>query len=309
MASKNNNEALGRTATSLASLWELRRRIAVVAPLSVLGALSLISVCFHRYTAPRLQSWPEYELTPERWEVTQRPNWIRRDVVREAVNLGDLHQLSLLDPQLAEKTSRAFLLCSWVKEVNRVEKRYPAKVRVDVTYRKPVAMVEGVDDQMEEEGVPYFPVDESGVLLPTSDFSKIDLGHYPRICIPNVSLQGPAGASWGDPRIEQAARIAGAILEHYQDWGIDRIEMVPSPADGFGGKGPFLYRLVTPRGLVIDFGHAPGLEDSAEPTVGQKIRWLIDYKQKNGKLSDLDAGLLVDLRNIGGIVVKPALNK
>ncbi len=306
MAAKNS-DSLGWIFLPFALVWEWRKRMGFVGPATILAILALLSYAFHQYTAPKISNWPEYELTADRWEVTQKPNWVRRDVMREAIENGDLTHVSLLDPDLTEKVSRAFVLCSWVKEVNRVEKRYPAKVRVDITYRKPVAMVEVDDELAAKEGVPCYPVDETGVLLSTLDFSNVDLAHYPRIRVLGATRQTPPGAPWGDPRIEQAALIAGAILDHFTDWGVARIEMVPSADDDRRAKAPFLYRLVTERGLKIDFGHAPGMEDSTEPTINEKIRRLTDYKQKNGKLNELDAGLLIDLRPTSGIVVKPAI--
>lgn len=306
MAAKNS-DSLGWILFPLALVWEWRKRMGFVGPATIIAILALLSYAFQKYTVPQITLWPEYELTADRWEVSQKPTWIRRDVMREAIENGDLTHVSLLDPQLTEKASRAFVLCSWVKEVNRVEKRYPAKVRVDVTYRKPVAVVEVIDEATEKEGLACYFIDDASVLLPRSDFSEVDLAHYPRIRIPGASRQGPPGAPWGDPRVEQAALIAGSIANHFVDWGIEAIELVPASESDFRSKGPFLYRLVTRRGLKVDFGRAPGFEDSAEPTVGEKIRRLSDYKQKNGRLSELDAGLLIDLRHQDGIKQRPAL--
>jgi hypothetical protein len=306
MANKNSS-SLDWLFLPFALLWEWRKRMGFVGPATILIVLALLSYAFHHYTAPRLANWPEYELTAEKWEITQRPSWIRRDVLREAIENGDLTKVSLLDPKLTERASNAFVMCSWVKEVNRVEKRYPSKVRVDLTYRKPAAIVEVIDELAATEGIACYFVDELGVLLPRSDFSDVDLAVYPRIRIDDVSFQGALGAPWGDARVEQAARIAGAILEYYKDWGIQRIELIPTALEGRRSKGSFLFRLVTERDLRIDFGRAPGMEDSSEPTIGQKIRWLSDYKKKNGRFSDLDAGVLIDVRDVDGIRVKPAL--
>ncbi len=302
-----NSDSLGWIFLPFTLAWEWRKRMGVVGPVTVLAVLALLSYAFHQYTVPRLANWPEYELTADRWEVTQKPNWIRRDVAREAIESGDLTHVSLLDPELAEKTSRAFVLCSWVKEVNRVEKRYPAKVRVDLTYRKPVAMVEVIDHQAEKEGVACFPIDEFGVLLPTTDFSLTDLAHYPHIRIADASLSAPAGAVWGDPRVEQAALIAGAIVDHYKHWGVERIELVSDSQGDRRAKGPFLFRLIAARGLIIDFGHAPGMESSEEATAGQKIRWLMDHRTKNGSFDGLDTGYLIDLRDANGLRLIPTI--
>lgn len=308
MASKNT-DSLGWIFFPFALVWEWRKRMGFVGPLTILGVLALLSFGFHHYTVPRLASWPEYQLISERWEVTQKPTWIRGDVIREAIENGDLTKLSLLDPKLAEKANSAFVTSAWVKEVNRIEKRYPAKVRVDVTYRKPVAVVEVVDEASAEEGLACYFVDEYGVLLPQSDFSEVDLTHYPRIRVPGATRQGPKGAPWGDPRVEQAASIAGAILDKFNDWGIYSIELATRGDEDFRGKGPFMFRLSTVRGLKVDFGRAPGLEDSAEPTVGEKVRRLTHYVLENGKLSDLDPAVVIDVRPTDRIIPKPAFGE
>lgn len=307
MASKNT-DSLGWLLFPFALVWEWRTRMGFVGPATILAVLALLSYSFHKYSAPKIATWPEYALTSDRWEVTQKPNWIRRDVVRDALENGDLTKLSLLDPKLTEKTSNAFVTCSWVKEVKRVEKRYPAKVRVDLTYRKPVAIVEVEDEASAEKGLACYFVDEFGVLLPRSDFSEVDLPHYPRIRVPGATRQAPAGTAWGDPRVEQAAAIAGAILEKFADWGIYAVELAPRDEEDFRGKGPFHYQLTTARGLKIDFGRAPGLEHSAEATIGEKIKRLNDYKQRNGRLSDLDAGLIIDVRHPDEIKTRAAFD-
>jgi hypothetical protein len=274
--------------------------------LTILAVLALLSYGFHQHTIPRIANWPEYHLTRDRWEVTQKPTWIRRDVMAEAIEGGDLAGLSLLDPKLTEKATSALVACSWIKEVNRVEKRYPAKVRIDVTYRKPVAVVEVLDEASAEEGIACYFVDAQGVLLPQDDFHTVDLPHYPRIRVPGAARQAPAGAAWGDPRVEQAAAIAGAILEKFNEWGVNAIELAPRSDELSRGKGPFMFRLSTARGLKVDFGRAPGLEDSAEPTVDEKVQRLNNYVLENGKLSELDPAVVIDVRPADRIVPKPA---
>jgi hypothetical protein len=66
---------------------------------------------------------------------------VRAEVIRD----GSLTGLSLLDPQLTVKVFQAFAAHSWVENVSRVSKHPPggrAGVVVEMTYRKPVAMVE-----------------------------------------------------------------------------------------------------------------------------------------------------------------------
>ena len=81
MANKNSN-SLGWIFLPFALVWEWRKRMeeAPLGPATILAILCVpSSYAFHQYTAPKIISWPEYELTADRWEVTQKPNWIRRD--------------------------------------------------------------------------------------------------------------------------------------------------------------------------------------------------------------------------------------
>ena len=84
-------------------------------------------------------------MTPERIATTPQPAWIHGDVRGDVLStLSPDRPLSLLDDNLAEHVVSRFRLHPWVAKVNRVQKYHPARVKVDVTYRRPVCMVNGL---------------------------------------------------------------------------------------------------------------------------------------------------------------------
>ena len=112
---------------------------------------------------------------------------MKADVIAD----GGLKELNLLDPQVTVRVAQAFATHSWVKTVRRVRKHHPARIQVDLEYRRPAAMVEV--DLAGEKGL--LPVDETGVLLPPSDFSPDQAKEYPRIGIGHTTPAGPVGSS------------------------------------------------------------------------------------------------------------------
>ena len=66
-----------------------------------------------------------------------------KDICREVFRDASLDRpLSILDDGLVEKIRSAFALNPWVAKVNSVRKYHPARVKVDLVYRRPVCVVE-----------------------------------------------------------------------------------------------------------------------------------------------------------------------
>jgi hypothetical protein len=126
------------------------------------------------------------------------PGLNRGDFLDEVRYLGNVpERLNLLDPDLAQRLARAFARHPWVARVERVEVLPPARVRVQLVYRRP-ALAVPLGDRLRV-------VDSNGILLPRS---------APTTGLPIFSGKaappaGPAGTAWGDPAVEAAARAAG----------------------------------------------------------------------------------------------------
>ena len=128
-----------------------------------------------------------------------------------------------MDDDLVERVAKAFAGHPWVAKVLSVAKRYPASVKVELAYRKPVCMVV----------VPggLVPVDEGGILLPRGegDFSPLEATRYPRLEGIDHMPAAPVGSRWTDAKVIGGAEIAAAIGPAWGGLGLRSI--VPLAAD------------------------------------------------------------------------------
>ncbi|MEX2140169.1 MAG: hypothetical protein WD894_12965 [Pirellulales bacterium] len=231
---------------------------------------------------------PEYTLEPHQVQITPTPAWIRTDVKAEALRNGSLDgRLSILDERLAERLAQAFALHPWVAHVERVTKHYPSRVTVELTYRRPAAMVE----------VPggLFPVDEEAVVLPSTDFTTVDARKYPRLVGIESQPLGPVGTPWGDRCVLDAARIAVALRAVWDDLHLQSVRRVPTTGRQFAPPETE-YELITQNGTAIPWGRAPGSENSTEAPLADKLARLKKYATDNGGLDESARRNDLDLR-------------
>lgn len=241
----------------------------------VLAASLLLSVaCYFMWQAygGRVLRHPTYLLTREQIHCTAVPSWIRHDIVDEVLRRSKI-EMNLNDPQLTPTLFAAFKLSPWVSDVKFVGKEYPAKVNIELEYRKPVAWVHVWTSDLNGQQIPGVqPVDATGVWLPPEDFSQDDLGAYARIAVGETSPTGPAGALWGDKRVHDAARLAAALQQIWHDLELYQIEPTQEPLAA--GENIEFDIVTRGRGILIHWGHAPGEEVLGEPTVENKIAYL-----------------------------------
>ncbi len=237
----------------------------------------------------------DFLVTPEKISVTPLPAWIHADVKMEVVKSGSLSSLPLRDPQLVDKVSRAFAAHSWVASVKKVSKHYPARIEVELEYRRPVAMVE-----VTWQGEPklYF-IDAASVILPSDDFEKEvaqKAPHFLRIFADDVSPAGRAfGTPWGSERIAGAALLADVWQGRWQKLGLYRVLVTKVDPNGKP-----MYVLETKSGTRVHWGLAPGSELKGEQTPREKIVWLEQYVAKHGPLDKSAADASLDLRYATG---------
>ncbi|MEX2186859.1 MAG: hypothetical protein WD875_08705, partial [Pirellulales bacterium] len=131
-----------------------------------------------RHVGDRVAAGDDYQLTFDRVDLIPSPEsvgWIRRDVKREALRDAGLDETaSILSADLNERLAKALRLHPWIAEVRKVTKRYPARVEVEVEYRRPAAIVVLSSET-------WWPVDAGGVVLPKDDFSPYEARRYPHI--------------------------------------------------------------------------------------------------------------------------------
>ena len=274
-------------ASLLRTLWRRQNRGLALTAVVVLAAISGLVYAWQRWGEPAMHS-SEYIVTPERIEITPQPAWIHAKIKEEVFRTAGINRLDLRDRKILEQIAQAFSLHPWIAKVVRVEKRFPAMIRVELAYRRPVAAVEV--EPHGKKGLIF--IDEQGVLLPDADFAPGQSKDFLRIVSHNELPAAGYGAPWGSPRITGAARLAATWEMRWQPLGLYRIDSIVA----IGGQA--IYELQTPRQVRIMWGSSPGSESASEPTAEQKITALEQLVRDKGPL-DRDGGPpQIDLREL-----------
>jgi hypothetical protein len=235
------------------------------------------------------------------FEVPTQPAWIPADIRAEVFQDAGWQQQppSILETDLTVRVAQAFEQHTWVAKVTRVTKHHPARVVVDLQYRRPVAMVEV--DYQGQSGL--LPVDNLGVLLPPEDFKAEDAVTFPRITVDYNGPEGSVGTPWGDARVAGGAAIAGLLINEWKNLGLYRIIALASSV-GSATDSP-QYELHTRSGSRVLWGHAPEAETAGEPKALHKCRQLAAYVQQNGSLATIEKPVVIDVRHEQEVSVRP----
>ncbi len=270
--------------------------------LSVVGLIAF-GVGAHflwQYSAATISRSPQYLLTSEDIHLSPQPPWIRTDVKARALRDANLvDNLSLLDnwDELARRVKDAFQFQPWIASVQRITRKLPRSLEVEVTYRKPVAAVESSD----ENGVMYLPIDEHAVRLPEGDLTEAERRYLPRIS--NITGRPLIGDRWNDERVIGGARLAVLLADVWDTLRlVEIIATQQSSSDSL--KTSFRYELVTTGGTRIVWGTPPGNETpGSESPFNQKRQRLLEYAAQHGKLESIDGPAVLDVRT--ELVVTP----
>ncbi len=230
--------------------------------------------------------------------VPEQPEWVKSSLKEQIVGQYELDKLLLDDEELVEQFAAAFELDSHVEEVVRIEKRVN-HIRVEVTYRVPVAMVEvKVDEQRF-----VFPVDRSAVVMQTNDFDEADLGEFLRLVSDYSKPKGNSGTPWGDPIITAGAAIANSLNDiAWKAMGLYRIYSI---AENDGSNRLYYVNLKNDENIRVLWGNPPGEEVSSEASVAEKVTNLEAFFKENSTLSVSSETAEIDLRSKDGVVVVP----
>ena len=217
----------------------------------------------------------QYRLDPKQIIFNAPPEWIAADDLRNEVvrNASLDRSLSIMDEQLTQRISLAFAAHPWVARVDRVEKFHPARVEVQLVYRRPVASVAVEAD--------LWPIDATGVLLPRENLSRAELVKLPQLSGIEARPAVRPGNLWQDMRVRGGARIAEALADSWQELGL--AEIAPYNATG-SQRQPASFRLVTRGGKHIEWGRQSLDDDPSEPTPAEKVKRLKSWVQQHGSL-------------------------
>ena len=230
--------------------------------------------------------------------VPEQPEWVKSSLKEQIIGQYELDKLLLDDEELVEQFAAAFELDSHVEDVVRIEKRVN-RIRVEVTYRVPVAMVEvKVDEQRF-----VFPVDRSAVVMQTNDFDEADLGEFLRLVSDYSKPKGNSGTPWGDPIITAGAAIANSLNDIA--WKVMGLYRIYSIAENDGSNRLYYVNLKNDENIRVLWGNPPGEEVSSEASVAEKVTNLEAFFKENSTLSVSSETAEIDLRSKDGVVVVP----
>jgi hypothetical protein len=184
-----------------------------------------------------------------------------------------------------------------VASVERISKRLPAALEIELKYRRPVAAVESGDSS----GVSFLPVDEHAVRLPEGDLTDAERRYLPRIT--GVAGRPLVGDTWNDPRVVGGAKLAAALGDVWQQLRLVEIISALSSA-ATNDSQTYTYNIITSGGTRVVWGAAPGNESATgEAAFDQKRKRLLDYAAQHGQLESIHGPEEIDVRS--DIVVKP----
>jgi hypothetical protein len=239
---------------------------------------------------PQISRRANYLLADERITISALPEWITGNVRGEAVrNAGLVGRLSVLDEAFAQVIEDAFVLHPWVESVDQITKSYPPGVHVELTYRRPVAVVELVSQNV----VQLVPIDRQGVHLPAAEVPDIRKRYLPRVG--NIVERPPVGQPWADPRVLGAAELAQQLAPLWES--LHLVDILPSARPEIrAGHRYFVFDLITRGGTKIVWGAAPGTAPPNEDKFEAKLDRLRSCAEKFGPLDSVRGPAVVDVR-------------
>jgi hypothetical protein len=250
--------------------------VQIAAAVAVIGITVAFSMKLWQQVQPHVSTRPEYLTPPESIEITAAPEWIHTNIKTEVIRDSGLKEpLSILDERLSTRLTQAFSLHPWVGRVAAVNATYPARIQVDLEYRRPAAMVEVQGGLL--------PIDVDGVLLPTEDFSPQDAQNYPRIAGIVSGPLGPLGTRWGDPALEAAGKLAPVLQPVWKEFQLHHIQLQPQMTQG----QKFVLEMVTNERTVFMWGSPPGNEQADERSASEKLARLTILKTQHGALNSV----------------------
>jgi len=268
-------------------LWSRGRAVVALFVVALLG-WGMHSVWQH--VAPSIIHRGRYLLTVEGIAVSTLPSWITADVRMEVVrNSGLDRRLSVLDEAFVSVVEDAFSLHPWVESVDKITKSYPPAVFVDLTFRRPVAVVELAGP----ERVQLIPVDKLGIQLPAGDVPDIYRRYLPRIG--GIVGRPPVGQQWADPRVIGATELADLLADSWES--LHLVDILPSARPEIRDEHRyFVFHLITQGGTRVVWGAAPSNAPPGEDDFQTKLQRLRECAIQMGPLDSVRGPAIVDVR-------------
>lgn len=225
---------------------------------------------------PVLNDHQQYRLPTGQIEITPPPRWVPTDLAEQVARRAGLpDELSLLDKDITRRVAEAFERHPWVKGRVRVSTSVPARMRVELEYREPMAMVRVAS------AAGLYPIDGEATLLPSADFAPAEIPKYPLIENVKTAPQGAEGTVWKDDRVIAAARLAVLLKPYWQQFGLQSIRIPENSANQLSWEDLNLL-LTTRGGSRVIWGRAPGAKHPGELPADKKIERIKFYLKHHG---------------------------
>ena len=253
---------------------------------------------------PTISQSPKFRFAPEPIDLTEPTEWVPHGIARQIAEAHpEWKDRSLLEDNLVADLAAAFRKHTWIASVDRVEKTRQGRVKVEVTYRSPVAMVETPQGLV--------PVDADGVVLPPEDVRPSDRERLPRLKGIRSIATGMTGRKWPDPLVISGAKLCAALLPKgnfdtiWKRYGLlavvapDRSQLSPEEM-----LSPPVFELLTQRQRTIIWGHPPDI-DSHEPSTAKKLERLAGYVKMRKSLDQPPGNLAIEIHRLSGVKLVP----
>lgn len=296
MVAKESKDSLTRST--------IRWRPRILVSLALVMLIGFLAHRLWQRYEPTISRHQQYAITAEHIQLTPVPAWIRSDVRAEVfrdTEPGDSFSL-LDDADLLSRIKERVEFHPWVESVSRVSKQLPARILIDLTYRKPVAAVETAA----QRDMTLLPVDRYAVRLPDGDLTNLEMLYLPRIT--RISGRPTIGNRWDDERVVRGVRLAEILTDLWQSLYL--YEIVPMLQTPPQGNGELLtFEITTTGGTRIQWGAAPGEEPNGESPFSAKIARLQNYATSHRDLGSIDGPELLDVRSDLVVIPKTAAEK
>jgi len=230
----------------------------------------------------------EFLVDPIHLQVASAPDWFAATVEPSLrAELATLAPTPLRDDDEVLALAHAIERSSgWVRSVDRLEKRYPNQLEVELSLREPVAMV--------ESGSGLVLVDADGVIVaPATDSADFLASHdLPLVHGPRALRDATPGARVRDAQLEEGLRVAVELLPHRatlaeRELHLDVIDVTAQQRGA--GRALTDVELYTRQGLAIEWGRAstnPKL-GALEPAADAKVRGLLRLAARYPELAGI----------------------
>ncbi len=222
-------------------------------------------------------------------EVSTGPGWLSGTIEESLrASLAELQPTPLREDADVAALTRAIQSANgWVKSVDRVEKRYPNQLEIEVSLRTPVALIES------EDGL--FLVDADAILVASAAGATEYLASHelPLIHAAHPLRTAPIGSAVRDPAIEEGLRVAAEIAPFRDDLvrrglALDVIDVTAKERSA--GLSLTDVEIYTRSGLAIEWGRSrlhPKL-GALEPLAAAKVRGLFRVAARYPDLAGIE---------------------